>query len=131
MCLSRSDTAEVFNFNNMKVIEHNTVFNIGDMVYFMQDNKIERGIVFAIQYVKTEIPFKEFNNLIEEAYILQKVVERTINKTIKDTCTSTDVYIYKVAIFERDSYSIRHNNPVITVDSSVLFRTKELLLATL
>lgn len=115
----------------MKVDEHNTVFNIGDMVYFMQDNKVERGIVFAIQYVKTEIPFKEFNNLIEEPYILQKVVERTINKTIKDSCTSSDVYIYKVAIFEKDCYSIRPDNPVITVDSNVLFRTKELLLASL
>lgn len=115
----------------MKITEHNTVFNIGDLVYFMLDNKVERGIVFAIQYIKTEIPFKEFNNLIEEPYILQKVVERTINKTINDSCTSTDMYIYKVAIFERDCYSIRHNNPVITVDSNVLFKTKELLLATL
>ena len=115
----------------MKITEHNTVFNIGDLVYFMLDNKVERGIVFAIQYIKTEIPFKEFNNLIEEPYILQKVVEKTINKTINNSCTSTDIYIYKVAIFERDCYCIRPKNPVITVDSNVLFKTKELLLATL
>lgn len=115
----------------MEIDKHTTVYSIGDMVYFMSNNKVERGIVFAIQYVKTEIPFKEFNNLVEEPYVLQQVVNKTIDKTIQDSATSTEVYIYKVAIFEHDSYNVRKESPVITVDGSVLFRSKELLLASL
>lgn len=115
----------------MKINEHTTVHSIGDMVYFMNDNRVERGIVFAIQYVKTEIPFKDFNNLIEESYVLQQVVTKTINKTLESDITFNEVYIYKVAIFNTDSYTVRKDNPVITVDSSMLFRSKELLLASL
>lgn len=115
----------------MKINEHTTVYSIGDMVYFMNDNRVERGIVFAIQYIKTEIPFKDFDNLIEEAYVLQQVVTKTINKTLESNINSTEVYIYKVAIFDADSYNVRKDNPVITVDSSMLFRSKELLLASL
>ena len=115
----------------MEINKHTTVYSIGDMVYFMNDNRVERGIVFAIQYVKTEIPFENFDKLIEEPTVLQRVVRRTIDKTIQESITSSEIYIYKVAIFDNNSYTIRENNPVITVDSSVLFRSKELLLASL
>lgn len=115
----------------MKVNEHTTLYSIGDMVYFMNDNKVERGIVFAIQYIKTEMPFENFDRLIEEPIILQRVVRRTVDKTIQESITSSEICIYKVAIFEHDSYNIREKNPVITVESNVLFRSKELLLATL
>lgn len=115
----------------MKITKESTKYSIGDMVYFMCRDKIERGIVFSIQYIKTELPFENFDNLSEEPFVLQKIVEGTIDKRYYKEPFSIESCAYKIAVFEHNTYKIKNTNCVICLDENYMFPTKEMLVANL